>query len=119
MFQFIRLWVLRYQLAPIFKQAELATERGTEKGNLLYASLYNKADELITAFELRYPKFDSTPEFGQAMAQLEDLMQSPEPVDHKPKIALAIGLFIFAGIGVGTFGAIVFWTYHALTLFAH
>src|SRR5271157_4417339 len=115
MFKFIRLWFLRYKLAQLFKQAELCAERGIERGNGIYVQLNTQADNLIREFTKDYPYFDSHAEFP-ALFDLETLALPPEPPDNKGRIAQAIGLFIFAGIGVGAFGAIVFWTYHALTL---
>jgi hypothetical protein len=118
MFKLINLWILRYQLAKIFKQAELYSERGIEKGSDIFVSLRDQGVNLVSKFRIKYPDVDVYAEFP-ALHDLDALATLPEPVDNRPKIALAIGLFIFAGIGVGAFGAIVFWTYHALTVFAH
>jgi hypothetical protein len=113
MLKFIRLWILRYKLAQLFKQAELYVERGVEKGNDVYASLHDQACVLVGEFIEKYPG-----NYGNAfpaLSDLEELATEPEPPSIKPAlgiIAIGIGFVIGSAFAIGGYVALVNFAYH-------
>jgi hypothetical protein len=115
MLRFIKLWILRYQLAPIFKQAEALAERGATSGSEEYIKLLTRARELVKAYIQEFPNFDYYAEFP-AMNDLYKMTIQPEPA--KPKaglIALIVAAIFSSAMGLGAYGAVIHWTYCLLT----
>jgi len=112
----VELFVLRYKLAQVFKQAELQVERGIANGNPVYVSLLDQAETLIGKFIERWP--GTYANMFPALSDLETLATPPEPVKAKPiagMIVLIVAFLLSLAAGVGAFGAIVHWSYHLLT----
>jgi len=50
----IRLYLLKYKLAKLFKQAEEAAQQGIEAGDVVYNLLYGRATVFCNNFDHRY-----------------------------------------------------------------
>jgi len=95
-----RLYILKYRLAKIFKDAEQAVEQGIETGDTVYVELYTKAVLLTRIFNSHYPggRIDDT---IPAMEDLRKLTIPPEPLSIKPIInkVVIIGISAFLLVG--------------------
>ncbi len=109
--QFIKIWILRYKLAQLFKRAEQAFNLGRQAGDATYADLYSQAVKLINVYRVDYPHFKTDIEVP-ALADLEKLTIKPEPISIKAKAIQGIILAYAVGIGIGSLAAAVAGTYH-------
>lgn len=109
--QFIKIWILRYKLAQIFKRAEQAFNLGRLPGNEVFVQAHQQAMNLVIAYHNEFKDFDIQAEVP-ALADLEKLTIKPEPVSVKAKAVYGVVLAYAIGFGAGSLAAAAVGGYH-------
>lgn len=113
----IRYYILKYRLAPIFKEAEQYCQAGLPAGSIEYQSLYAKAITLVAVFGAKYPDWNSTA--IPALGDLEKLTIAPDVSAEQKKVALIVVLIAGSAIAIGTYASMISITYHAWAHITH
>lgn len=104
----IKMWILRYRLASIFKEAEYHADRDLPKGSQVYLDLLVKANDIIA-------KSGLTCNWAEEFPGINDLRAlticEPE-VTPGNRIVTILAIAGLAGFSIGTFSFIVGATYH-------
>jgi hypothetical protein len=109
--RFIRLYILKFKLARIFKLAEQAVEQGRESGDQFYVELLAQANILLRTYEEQYPDYvEQIP----AMNDLMKLTVPPAPVDYRYPVIAGLGAFVISAAVIASWGALVHVFYHLL-----
>lgn len=106
--EFIKMWVLRYHMASIFKEAEYHADRDLPKGSQVYLDLLAKTGYYIAKSGLKR-------NWAEEFPGLEDLrlLTIPEPeITTGARIVTVVAIASLIGFSIGTFSFIVGATYH-------
>lgn len=110
----IRLWILKMQLAAIFKKAEHLAELGVSKGDQRFVSLFDESMKLTYAYKKHYPAFDPFKEMP-GLRDLQNLTVPPDVKKRNKQIGMYVALGAASGVLIGIYGGMITIGYHLIT----
>lgn len=104
----IKMWLLKIQLAGLFKKAQLYTDMGKEQGDDVFNNLLTQADALISRYNMPEAR-----EFG-AYKDLVELTAIKAANQTALKLAIGAAVIIALPMALGAISGLVAIGYHAM-----